>query len=761
LATTVETLRTNYVGKRVIKVDAIERVTGKATYGADIRLPGMLHGKVLRSPHPHAVIKSLDITKATAIKGVEAIVTAADLPPIETVTGMAGGELLISLLDLRKMALAHDKALYDGHAIVGIAATTHDIAEEAARLIEIEYEILPPVENAIDAMKPDAPLLHGDLYTKTLGERPSKPSNLAMYMESNRGNLESGFAEADFVHETSYSTKMVHQGYMEPTTAVAWAQADGKVTVWSSTQGIFGIRKSVSQLLNMPLNKVNVVPMEVGGAFGGKIYAILEPLAVMLSMKSGRPVKMVMSRAEVFRATGPGSPMNAVIKTGTKKDGTLTACYAKIIMDAGAFPGAPVSGAAAVSFGPYKVDNLKIEGYDVVTNKPRVQAYRAPGGTPIAFAIEAHMDEVAEKLGIDTLKFRLINVAEEGDKTTTDQTYNRIGMKEILKQVSQHSCWTTPLIPGPNRGRGIASGYWQGATLTSSAAVLVHPDGTVTLISGQVDLTGTRTTMRQIVADAMQIPIEGIDARVGDTDSSPYTDLSAGSRTTYSLGVATHMACQDALRQLKAHAADHLQAPTEDIEYSSGVFSVRENPEQTIDLIAVAQNSTRRATGPICGYGTVTRLQAAHQFALHVADVEVDKDTGKVTILRYTAFQDVGKAINPTQVEGQIQGGAAQGIGWALTEYYDYDKGILRNPTLLDYRIPTALDMPMIDAEIIEVPAPDGPYGVRGVGEVPIVPPAGALANAIYQATGVRMYDLPMTPEQILWGLKRNGQRHN
>ncbi len=754
MATTADKPGTKYIGKSVEKVDAVERVTGKATFGADIHLPGMLHGKVLRSPHPHAWVKRIDASKALALDGVKAVVTAADFPPMDTAGGTIGGELLVAVIDLRKMTLAHDKALYDGHPIAAVAATTPEIAERAVELIEVEYEVLPPVENVLDAMKPDAPLLHEELYTKTLGEKPSKPSNVAAYIESGRGDMERGFAEADLVHETTYSTVMVHQGYIEPTTATAWAQPDGKMTVWSSTQGIFGIRRSVSSLLDIPLHRINVIPMETGGAFGGKIYAVLEPLAVLLSRMSGRPVKLVMSRAEVFRATGPGSPMHAVIKTGTKKDGTLTACYAKIVMDAGAFPGAPVGGAAAVSFGPYKVENLKIEGYDVVTNKPRVQAYRAPGGTPIAFAIESHMDEVAEKLGIDPLKFRATNAPEEGDKATNDQPYNRIGMKEIVKRISNHSSWTTPLEPGPHRGRGLAFGYWQGATLTSSASLIVNPDGTMTLNSGQVDLTGTRTTARQIVAEEMQVPIENVDVRVGDTDSSPYTDLSAGSRTAYSFGAAVNAACKDAIAQLKGHAAAQFQVDAKEVHYANSRFWVGENPEQTVDLKTLAGNSLRRASGPIYGYGTVTRLQAAHQFAAHIADVEVDPETGKVTVLRYTAFQDVGKAINPVQVEGQMQGGVSQGAGWALTEYYHYDKGALRNPTFLDYRMPTALDLPMIDCEIIEVPASDGPYGVRGVGEVPIVPPGGALANAIYHATGARLYNLPMTPEAIFSAMK-------
>ncbi|MBI2171078.1 MAG: xanthine dehydrogenase family protein molybdopterin-binding subunit [Chloroflexi bacterium] len=740
-----------YVGARVRKMDALERVTGRAAYGADITLPGMLVGKVLRSPHPHARILSIDTTKAEALPGIYAVVTAKDLPPMEKVAGSIGGELTITLIDLRKMTIAHDKALFDGHAVAAVAAVSPEVAERALELIDVKYEVLPPVEDAVEAMKPDAPLLHEDLSTRSLGERAKRPSNVAAYVENSFGDVDKGFAEADLVHETTYDTKMVHQGYLEPTTAVVSAQSDGKLTVWSSTQGTFGVRRTLSQLLDLPQHRINVIPTEIGGGFGGKVYAILEPITAMLSLKANRPVKLVMSRSEVFRATGPGSPMHAVIRTGVKRNGRLTACYAKIILDAGAFPGAPVWGAGAVSFGPYKTDNLKIEGYDVVTNKPRVQAYRAPGGTPIAFAIESHMDEVAEKLGIDPLQFRILNAPGEGDKGTSGQPYNRIGMKEVLRRLSQHPCWTSPAPKGPHRGRGLALGYWPGATLTSSAVVQVLPDGGISLFSGQVDLTGTRTTMAQMVADEMQVPIENVSVRVADTETAPYTDLSAGSRTTYSMGAAVHEACKDALAQLKTHAAQHFKSPKEDVEYANGVFWVRENTEQRVDLQTVAGNSTRLASGPICGYGTVTRLQPAHQFAAHVADVEVDPETGKVTILRYTTFQDVGKAINPTMVEGQMQGGALQGIGWALTEYYDYSKGMMRNPTLLDYRMPTALDIPMIEAVIVEVPASDGPYGARGIGEVPIVPPAGALANAIYRATGRRLHTLPMTPQEV-WG---------
>ena len=741
------------IGKRTEKVDALDRVTGKAAFGADISLPGMLYGKVLRSPHPHAKIKRVDYSKALELEGVKAVIAAQDLPDLEDARASFGGELAIDLEHLRKLTIAHDKVLFDGHAVAAVAATSLDVAERAVELIEVEYEVLPPVENALDAMKSNAPLLHENLYTRTLGERPTTPSNLATILNHERGDVQKGFDEADVVVEESHETAMVHQGYLEPQACAARVDGDGKVTVWTSTQGIFNAQSQLSALLKIPMGKLNVVPMEIGGGFGGKIYVILEPLAVMLSQRSGRPVKLVMSREEVLKATGPGSPAYFTVKVGAKRDGKLTACYIKMIYDAGAFPGAPIQGAHVVSFGPYKIPNLKIDGYDVVTNKPRVQAYRAPGGTPVVFAVETTMDMVAEKLGMDPLEFRKLNYPEEGDLMTNDQPYNRIGIKDIIERIARHPHWNTPW-EGANRGRGLALGYWQGATLPSSALVIISGDGTATCVSGQVDLTGTRTTTQQMLAEELQLPLDKVNARVSDTESTPFTHLSAGSRTVYSFGTAVYKACQDALAQMKDRAAAQLQVDPSDVDYAEGRFWSQSDPEKAVGWAEVARNSRTRGEGVVTGRGTVTRLQVAPTFAANIADVEVDPETGKVLVKRFTAFQDVGLTVNPTQVEGQMQGGATQGIGWALTEYYHYDQGKLRNASLLDYRMPTALDLPMIDTEIIEVPASDGPYGARGVGEVPIVPPPAAIANAIYRATGVRMNKLPMTPEAVLWAIK-------
>ncbi|MFN3975261.1 MAG: xanthine dehydrogenase family protein molybdopterin-binding subunit [Dehalococcoidia bacterium] len=756
------TTQFRYIGKPIPKADALERVTGTARFSADLTLPGTLYGKVLRSPHPHATIRRIDASRALALEGVKAVVTADDLPSLEEARAAFGGELMIDLADLRRLVIAHDKALFEGHAVAAVAATSPEIAEAALNLIQVDYEVLPVVENALDAMRPDAPLLHPNLYTRTLGEKPTKPSNIATIVETGFGDIEKAWAESDVVVEQSFETQMVHQGYLEPQACVAWVDAEGKTNVWTATQGTFNAQRMLSALLKIPLHRINVIPAEIGGAFGGKIYVILEPLAILLSRKAGLPVKMVMDRAEVFRATGPASPAYITVKAGAKRDGRLTGLYARVVMDAGAFPGAPIQGATWCIFAPYKAQAIKVEAYDVVTNKPRVQAYRAPGATAAAFAAESTLDMLAERLGLDPIELRLRNAAEEGDQNATGQKYGRIGVKAILQAIKSHPHWNTPL-EGKNRGRGVALGAWMGAILTSSSQVIVNVDGTVNILTGQVDLTGTRTSMLQMVADLLQLPLERIAIRVGDTASTPYTDLSAGSRTTFTQSAALARACQSVIAQMKERAAEALSKPDRrlsatDIEYADGKFWVKTDPEQVLPWQQVASLTRTRGAGPIVGTGAVTRLQPANEFSAQLCDVEVDPETGKVKILRFTTFQDVGKAINPVQVEGQMQGGAAQSIGWALHEYYAWDKGKMRNPTLLDYREPTALDLPMIDTCIVEVPAPDGPFGVRGVGEPPIVPAPAALANAIYRAVGVRITKLPMTPEAVFWAIHSKKQ---
>jgi CO/xanthine dehydrogenase Mo-binding subunit len=744
------------IGSRLAKVDAPERVTGKAAFGADLNLPGMLWAKVVRSPYPHARIKKIETSKALALPGVKAVITASDFPPLpKGATAPLVGEVSIDLSAIREIVMASDKVRYHGQVVAAVAALDPFIAEEATRLVEVEYEELPVVEDVIEAMKPEAPLVHEDLFTteEATQKKSAQPSNIATHMVYSRGDVEAGFREADVVLEHTYRTQMVHQGYMEPQACAARVEPDGKITVWTSAQGHFTVRTQLVELLGVPANRLKVVPMEIGGGFGGKALALFEPTVVALAQKTGRPVKLVISREEVLRATGPGAPAVITVKAGAKRDGKLTAVSAIMRYDAGAFPGSPVGRGILVGLAPYKLDNMWAEGFDVVTNKPRVQAYRAPGGTPAAFAVESHMDAMAEAIGMDPLEFRQRNAADQGDLLPLGMPLNRVGLKQILEQVKSHPCWTTPLT-GPNRGRGLALGYWIGGSFTSSAEVKINPDATAAVFVGTVDLTGTRTTILQMVADELQLSPQEVTITVGDTDTAPYADLSGGSRITYTMSAAVHQACQDTLAQLKERAAGKLKVAVEDVEYKEKRFWAKGDPQNAITLKEVARESVAWGLGPVVGKGSTTRMQPAHAYAAHVADVQVDPETGKVQILRYTCFQDAGRAVNPVQVEGQMQGGAVQGIGWALTEEYVFDKGVLKNASLLDYRCPVALDLPMIDTVIVEVPASDGPYGIRGTGEVPIVPPGAALANAIYRAVGVRLYELPMNPERVFWALQ-------
>lgn len=744
------------IGTNLPKVDAPERVTGKATFGADLNLPGMLWAKIVRSPHPHARIKKINTSKAAALSGVKAVITAQDFPVLEKgATAPLVGEVSISLNAVREIAMASDKARYHGQAVAAVAAIDPFIADDAARLVEVEYEELPVVGDVLDAMKPDAPLVHDDLFTEEEGkrEKSSHPSNVATHMVYARGDVEAGFRAADVVLEQTYRTQMVHQGYMEPQACAARVDPNGKVTVWTSTQGVFTIRAQLVALLRLPASQIKVVPMECGGGFGGKSLAVFEPTVVVLAQKTGRPVKLVLSREEVLRATGPGSPTVITVKAGATREGKLTALSAIMRYDAGAFPGSPVSRGILVGLAPYKVEHMWAEGFDVVTNKPRVQAYRAPGGTPAAFAVEALMDALAEAIGVDPLEFRAKNAVQQGDTFPLGMPINRVGLKEIIERVKTHPCWTTPLV-GPNRGRGLALGFWIGGSFTSSAHVAINSDATAAVHVGSVDLTGTRTTILQMAAEELHLAPQDVTVTVGDTDTAPFADLSGGSRITYTMSVAVHQACQDVIAQLKERAAEKLKVPAQDIEYGEKRLWVKNDPHKSVSLKDLARESVALGRGPIVGKGSTTRLQPAPAYAAHVADVEVDPDTGKVKILRYTCFQDVGRAINPAQVEGQMQGGAVQGIGWALSEEYVFDKGVLKNANLLDYRCPVALDLPMIDTVLIEVPASEGPYGLRGTGEVPIVPPGAALANAIYRATGARLHELPMTPERVFWALR-------
>lgn len=735
-----------WIGKRTIRPDGADKVTGRATYGADFSLPGMLWGKILRSPHPHARIKSINFDKAAALPGVKAVMSAKDLVefPLDK-------PVIVGIQDMRWMCrnvMARDKALFAGHPVAAVAATSKKIAAEAVKLIEVDYEVLPWVIDVEDAMKPDAPILHDHI--RAPGDTSDKPSNIAGKIEHTLGDVEAGFAAADAIIERSFKTKPVHQGYIEPHACLATITKDGNATVWSSSQGHFMVRSMTALLTGLPQNNVRSIPAEIGGGFGGKTIVYLEPVALTLARKAGRPVKMMMSREEVFRATGPTSGSISTVKIGATKDGKITAVQANYCLQAGAFPGAPTRGAAGCSFAPYDIENVHITGYDVVCNRPKATAYRAPGAPIGAFPAESVLDEVAAAIGMDPLALRLKNAAKQGTKAAYGPTYNRIGYEETVRAAMDHPHYQAPL--GPNQGRGVASGYWFNAGGDSSAQVNVNEDGTVVVTTGHPDIGGSRASIANITAELFGIHVDQVQVLIGDTSTVGFSAVTGGSRVTFASAMVVTRSVEQIITTLRERAAKIWDIDVEAVVWEDGharPTSANAGEFEPLSLADIAAKSSATG-GAINARASANTTGAEGGFATHICDVEVDRETGHVEILRYTSFQDAGRAIHPSYVEGQMDGGVAQGVGWALNEEYIYDaNGHLDNASFLDYRIPVASDLPMLDSVILEIPNDKHPQGIRGVGEVPLVPPLAAVANAINQAIGIRFEELPMSPPKV------------
>jgi xanthine dehydrogenase molybdenum-binding subunit len=743
------------IGGRPIRHDGVDKVTGRAKYAADIKMAGVIPAKVLRSPHAHAIIKNIDISKALKLDGVLAIVTGRDMPAVAD-RQINLGEEMGNLRLISENCLAHDKVLYQGHAVAAVAAVDVNIAEQALKLIEVDYEVLKPVLSVQEAMAEDAPLLFENrLKTQVRvnsvldGSKPAKFSNIASHINLEKGDVEEGFKNSDIIVEREYTTKMVHQGYIEPQSSTAFWSRDGYITIWTSTQAPFGIRATISELMDIPESNVKVVPMEIGGGFGGKIGTYLDPVAALLSKKVGHPVKISMGRKDVFEATGPTSGSYMRAKVGVTKDGKIKAVQMFVAFEAGAYPGSAVAGGANCVLSPYNVENFRIDGYDVVVNKPKTSAYRAPGAPITAYALEPVIDEIAKKLNMDPIDFRLINATKEGDRNVNGIAFSKIGCIEVEEAIKASEHYNSPL-EGPNRGRGVAIGYWGNAGLQSSATIVVNTNGSINLITGSVDIGGTRTSVAMQAAEILGIETEDVNPTVADTDSIGWTGLTAGSRTAMSTGLAAINAAYKIIEEMKPRAGILWETKPEDVNFSDGVFTSANNSENKFTFKQLA-GKIMATGGPISASASSNPAHVGVSFAGHIADVEVDADTGKVTILRYTAVQDVGQAGHLSYVEGQMQGGAAQGIGWALNEEYYYnEQGAMANSTFLDYRMPIALDLPMIETIVVEVPNPGHPFGIRGVGEVPIVPPMATIANAISNAIGVRITELPMNPRVIL-----------
>ena len=760
------------LGKRVTRVDALEKVTGAAQYGGDVHLPGMLHGKFVRSAHPHAKILNIDTSEAEKLPGVRAIVTQDDV-------------------ESGRRVFATDKVLYLGEPIAAVAATDPDIAEEAADLIKIDYEVLPAVQDVMEAIEPDAPRLHSDDTKDGPARRAIRADlrklerdkseedhsaeiaelnaqleateddvyyNISAETHSAAGDVEQGFAESDLVVEDTYVIPRVHQTYMEPHVSVADVESTGKVTVWASTQGPFAIRSGIAGTLGIPLNQINVVATTMGGGFGGRFgVALTHVPAVLLSQKTGRPVKIQMTREEEFTDGRPAPGCVIKLKTGVKNDGTILAREGLAFWDSGSVSGASIGSTIRLR-GVYKFPHLKVDAYGVYTNKSGTAAYRAPGTPQVAFAGESQLDDIARKLNLDPVEFRLKNMRVEGDPVPAGPNEPKVGYKETLQAVADAVDWKNR-TKGPNQGWGVAIGDWTNGCGPGGMFVSIHEDGSARIFHGSMDITGTDTALAQIVAEILTLSYDEVAITRGDTDSAPYATGSGGSVVTFTMGNTAKLAAEDTRRRLLELAAERLNTDVESLELKDGkVSTIEADPPKSIGFGELAAYSLSTTGGPIVGKGSFARKPSTPALAAQIAKVEIDPETGRIKVLKMAASQDVGFAINPMAVEGQIEGGAVQGYAWATMEEMQYNEEGNVNPGFVDYRVPTTADLPTVESVIVEVEAPDGPFGAKGVGEPPITPTLATMANAVADAVGVRITELPMKPEKVVDALHGNGK---
>jgi CO/xanthine dehydrogenase Mo-binding subunit len=729
------------VGTSPVKHDGLDKVTGRARFGADLFLPGMLVGKILRSPHAHAIIRSIDISAAERLAGVKAVVTRDDFPEIKA--GTPGG-------DMTRNAMAREKALYDGHPVAAVCATSEAIAKHALKLIKVDYEVLPHVIDPVEAMKPGAPVLHQHVRTKGI-KGADQPSNVIERLDLSMGDVAKGFAAADVIVEREYDTKPMHQGYIEPQSCVATATEDGQIELWCCTQAPWVYRDRLTEILKIDQAKIRVTQSEMGGGFGGKTGFYAEPVAILLARKAKRPVKITLTRNEVFRATGPVSGTRSRVKMGVKKDGTITAAEAELIFQTGAFTGSMFFNAPQAMFTRYNLENVKTVSYEVVSNRPKVNSFRAPCVPQVVFGVEGVVDELARKIGMDPIDLRLKNAATEGYKTIYGETFGPIGFVETLQAAKKCEHYNSPVPEG--QGRGVAAGFWFNRGGETTGTLNVATDGSITLILGTSDVAGSRISISMMAAEELGIPVDKVRAVMADTHSLGFNRVTAGSRTTFATGMVIVDSARKAITELSKRAAQIWGVPEEGVTFEDGYCRPASSNVGTFEPMSIAQIAAKTTPthGAIAGHSEMNVTGAGPGFGLHIVDVEVDKETGRVDIKRYTVVEDAGKAIHPLQVEGQYQGGAVQGIGWALNEEYYYgEDGRMQNASFLDYRMPVASDVPMIDTEIVEVPNPRHPYGLRGVGEVPVVPTMAAIANAIGAAIGIRPQSLPMSPPKLL-----------
>lgn len=749
------------VHQRLPRLEGIAKVTGSTLYTADVKLPRMVHVKVLRAPYAHAMVKKLDVSRARSYPGVVEVFTAAEMPDH---LPRDGANRLLTVF-------ADKEVMYDGQAVAAVVSEEPTVAEEALDLIQVEYEELPSVLDIRDALKADGPHVrhsmqgidrselaaHTTVSTTDEEAQESSP-NVTHRMVWSRGDVSKALQEADVVVDKTYLASWVHQGYIEPMGAIVDCDLNGDYNCWTSTQGDFTTREGLSKILGVPETKITVDFIEMGGGFGAKIQPYAAAIPAVIARKLHRPVKYVLTRSEDLRSADPAPQGYFEIKLGAKRDGTVTVLKARAVYDSGSFPGSPLMAGANLLGGYYKFLNLEIEGIEVITNRVSQGALRAPGTPQATFAIESSMDILAKELGIDPIELRERNAVEKGDPMPNGRTYPIVGLKDVLARLKQTEFWKHKGekggVDGKKVGVGYAVGGWLGGGSPSSATCLLNSDGTVGVSVGANDITGTNTSFAQITAEVLGLPVDHVQVRTGSTASAPFAGVSAGSKTLRTIGLAVKIAAEDARDQMFKIVSQKLECNPDDLEAVESQIRVKGSPEKAVSLEVLGTMTTGfgSPTPVVLGKGNIGTPNLAPGFTIQGVKVEVDTNTGEVTILDSVCVQDVGFAVNPLSVEGQIQGGVTQSLGIGFSEEMVWDeKGVLRNPTLLDYRLPTALDVPRIETALVEVPVEGaGPFGAKGVGEPPIAAGGPALVNAVADAVGARVYTMPATAERIL-----------
>ncbi len=753
------------VGTSPARMGGVERVIGKGIYGIDVMLKDQLHGGILRSQYAHAKIVSIDTREALALAGVHAVVTAADAPDVRY------GR---SYLD--RYILARNKVHYMGDPVAAVAADTPALVKQALKKIKVVYEPLPVVIDPEDAMKPDAPTLHEDMPLPKNLPQGVKVKNVCGFTAVHVGDPEKAMTEADVVVDEVYETKMIHPQYLEPRVTAAQVEPNGRITVWANAQAPFPVRTEVAKTLGVPLNNVRVISAELGGGFGGKGSGItsgaaIEPICALLAMKAKRPVMIVLDKAEETISTSIRAGARMYIKTGVKRDGTIVARTGKVVYDAGGYSGfGAQAGARCTNMlgGWYLMPNCHIDGYVVYTNKQVCGPVRGPGGPQAAFAVESHMDSIAAKLGMDPVAFRLKNTPKAGDKIIGVPKLRDVSLGQTISIAAEKIGWGKVKLQ-KNQGVGLATGSWiESAGPGGAAIVKVNEDGSVTVHIGKIDMgTIPGFGIPLIVAEELGIPVSDVTVVNVDTDASPWDAGTVGSRGILVSGTASRLAAIDARNQLFKMAAGQLECSPEDLEIIDKQIHVKGTPSKSVPLATIA-TAAHTVIGEVIGRGyfdnvAMTRQEKEHgssqPFTAHACTVEVNPDTGNVKILKYVAVHDIGQPIHTVAVEGQIEGAAAMSIGQALCEQVVFDKdGRTMNPSFVDYLMPTINIVPRIETTLVPGYPGAGPYGAKGAGEIACVPPMAAIANAIYNATGVRVYKLPLSPENVLRALKEAGK---